>query len=287
MGVNWLEIMTFAHQPRVNGPQINLSSAERWPRKFVEAAREAGIKLLLKPHVWSREFYDGSGRWRGSIKMRSEADWRQWFTQYEAFILREARFAETHGIEMLSIGLEYVEATRRTDDWRRLIAKIRGVYSGLLTYAADGNHELGHVAFWDDLDVIGVDAYFALGSADALFGQGLYFGWMEPLVRMDALARQYGKPIVFTEVGYPSVDGATNAPFAWPKGNERIDLEEQALGYEVLMKALTPMPWFRGVFWWKWYERPERGVSHQHDYSPRGKPAEAVLKYWYHAPKTP
>ena len=34
--------------------------------------------------------------------MRSEVAWAQWFNAYEAFILREAKFAEKHGIEMLN-----------------------------------------------------------------------------------------------------------------------------------------------------------------------------------------
>ncbi len=281
MGVTWLEVMTFAHQPKVDGPKIKPSPEERWPREFIRAARRRGVKILLKPHVWSRQFYDGSNRWRGSIKMRSEDDWAEWFRQYEAFILREAKLAESFGVEMLSIGLEYVEATKRPAHWRRLISKIRQVYSGSLTYAADGNHELGHITFWDHLDVIGVDAYFALSGPYSLFGGGLLLSWVEHMVAMETLATRYRKPIIFTEAGYPSTENATLTPWRWPKGDETVALEEQALAYEALLMTLTTRPWFQGVFWWKWYERQERGVSHSHDYSPRGKPAEAVLKRWY------
>ena len=39
MGINWLEIMTFAHQPRVNGPQINLSSANDHCRRKTHGSK--------------------------------------------------------------------------------------------------------------------------------------------------------------------------------------------------------------------------------------------------------
>jgi hypothetical protein len=286
LGVTWIEILTFAHQPQVKKPRIELSALTRWPVDFIKAARAAGFRILLKPHVWSREFYDGSNRWRGSIRMENEADWQTWFRQYEAFILREAMMAARHKIEMLCIGLEYVEASKRSADWRRLIGKVRAVYPGLLTYAADGNHELGHINFWSDLDVIGVDAYFELDDPHELFGLKLLWAWLKPLAQLDALAKAYKKPIIFTEAGYPSVTGGTKRPWQWPSGRESLDIPGQALGYQALMVALTPYPWFRGVFWWKWYEKAERGVSLAHDYSPEGKPAEGVLRAWYqHQPQ--
>jgi hypothetical protein len=281
IGVNYIEVLTFAHQPRVNSPKIRLSAAEKWPRRFIDEARRRGFKILLKPHVWSREFYDGSNRWRGSINMQSDEEWTDWFRQYRIFITREARLAEAAGVEMLSIGLEYVEASKRTADWRRLIAEIRTLYSGALTYAADGNHELGHIEFWDDLDIIGVDAYFNVGNPILTGGPELALYWAIHIARLQALAKRYDRPIVFTEAGYPSVAGATSRAWKWPSGKESVDLELQADAYEALLTALTPQPWFAGVFWWKWYERPERGTPHSHDYSPRGKPAQAVVRRWY------
>ncbi|MGC6418614.1 MAG: glycoside hydrolase family 113 [Bradymonadia bacterium] len=281
LGINWIEIITFAHQPDVNEPTIIPTSASRWPVKFVRSARAAGFKILLKPHVWSRQFYDGSNRWRGSINMRSEAAWARWFSAYEAFILREAKFAETHGIEMLSIGLEYVEATRQTADWYRIIKRVRTIYSGQLTYAADGNHELGHVQFWDQLDVIGVDAYFALGDNIQFLGAPLILAWLRPLRTLAVLSAKYRKPIIFTEAGFPSVAGATARPWQWPTGREVVDENAQALGYNSLLSVFTRQAWFHGVFWWKWYEQPEANISLAHDYAPAGKLAESVLGYFY------
>jgi len=281
LGVEWIQVMTFAHQPRVEHPKILSSDQKRWPRTFIKEARRRGFKIFLKPHVWSREFYDGSRRWRGSIKMPNEAAWEAWFVHYERFIVAEARLAAEAGVEMFSIGLEYVEATRgRSAQWRRIIDQVRGVYPGELTYSADGNHELGHIDFWDALDVIGVNTYFDLGRPRWPGYLGLVAGWAPHLARIDRVVRRYKRPVVFTEAGFPSVVGATERPWQWPSGEEVPDPALQAAAYDALFLAATQMPWFEGVFWWKYYERPEK-TPHSHDYTPKNKPAEVVLENWY------
>lgn len=284
LGVTWIEVLTFTHQPDVQAPAIALPSPARWPRGFIAEARRRGFKILLKPHVWSRQFYDGSQRWRGSIKMQSDADWAAWFAAYERFIVQEARLAAEAGVEMFSVGLEYVEATRDHDAaWRRLIAAVRAVYPGTLTYSADANHELGHVQFWDALDVIGVNAYLAVADVESPSDLTIRLGLVTAFARLGALAAKFAKPIVLTEVGYPSVSTAAMRPWAWPSGKETVDAALQARLYEATIATCAAAPWCQGMYWWKWYEKPEGG-SHAHDYSPEGKPAEAVLKRWYRGP---
>ena len=51
IGVEWIQIMTFAHQPRVEGPTIVPTDPQRWPSAFVKAARDRGFRILVKPHV--------------------------------------------------------------------------------------------------------------------------------------------------------------------------------------------------------------------------------------------
>lgn len=283
MGVTWIQVLTFAEQPEVEGPTIRADGGlEKWPTRFVQHARRKGFRILLKPHVWSRQFYDGSKRWRGSIRMRNEADWAKWFAQYEAFIVAHAKEAARHGVEMLSIGLEYVEATRGRDaEWARIVEAVRAVYPGLLTYSADGNHEAEHVGFWGALDVVGVNAYYELAKATSPDIGVLAAGWTPRLDRLKALSARSRKPIVLTEVGFPSVPDAAIRPWNWPGTDGPTDAELQARAYEITLSACTAQPWCRGMYWWKLYEKPERGVSHAHDYTPRGKPAEEVLRRWY------
>ncbi len=283
LGVTDIQVMTFAHQPAVDQSRILPSDESKWPKAFIGAARKQGFRILLKPHVWSRQFYDGSKRWRGSIKMADVATWAAWFSQYEVFILREARLAQAAGVERLSIGLEYVEATRgHSPQWRALITKVRAVYSGELTYSADGNHEMAHIDFWDALDFIGINAYFKLSELDRPGQAAIGKGWAPYVARLKALSAKYGKRIEFTEAGYPSIVGAARTPWRWPDKTDSSDLALQAELFEGLFRVCAGGKWCGGLFFWKYYERPEK-TPHELDYEPRGKPGEQVISRWYRA----
>lgn len=280
LGVEWLQLMTFAHQPDVNRPEIRFGRSP-WPSAFIKAARAKGMKILLKPHVFSRQFYDGSQRWRGSIAMKSPADRAAWFANYERFIVDQARQAAADGVEMLSVGLEYVEMTRdAAPEWRRIIKAVRAVFPGKLTYAADYNHETGHIDWWDALDVIGVNGYFQLAEGESPAASALALGIAPHLARCTALAERFKRPIVFTEIGFPSVSRAAMRPWQWPSGDETPDPALQARLFETVFQACSHAKWCQGMYWWKYYELPEK-TPEAVDYTPRGKPAEAVLKRWY------
>jgi len=50
-------------------------------------------------------------------------------------------------------------------EWKKLIQNIRKIYSGQLTYAANfDNYQ--NIAFWEDLDVMGINAYFKLRTLE-------------------------------------------------------------------------------------------------------------------------
>lgn len=280
LGVQWIQVMTFAHQPDVNQPTIRFGRS-RWPSAFIQKARAAGLRILVKPHVFSMQFYDGSNRWRGSIAMRSKADWQAWFKNYEAFIVDQARRAAADKVEMFSIGLEYVEATRgHAAQWRRIIQAVRAVYPGKITYAADFNHEPMNITWWDALDVIGIDGYFKLSDSESPGAAQLALGLVPHFAQLAGLAAQFKKPIVFTEIGFPSIKGAAQRPWQWPKGGDTPDPALQARLFEVVFAACSQAKWCQGMYWWKYYEVPEK-TPHAVDYTPKGKPAEAVLKRWY------
>ena len=281
-GVQWLQLMTFAHQPDVNQPTIKADSS-RWPSAFIAKARAAGFKILIKPHVFSSQFYDGSKRWRGSILMKSAADWKAWFAQYRAFIVAQATQAAADKVEMFSIGLEYVEATRgHAEEWRRIIKAVRAVYSGTLTYSADFNHETQNITWWDAVDVIGINGYFKMADRDSPELPTLMMGIVPHFARLAALAKKFNKKIVFTEIGFPSVPSAAIRPWQWPDGKEGPDPHLQERLFETAFAACGHADWCGGMYWWKYYEAPEK-TPHAIDYTPKNKPAEAVLKRWYTA----
>jgi hypothetical protein len=241
---------------------------------------------MLKPHIWIRERSDG--KWRGSIDFSTGSEWDQWWTGYRRLVLHYAELAEASGMEALCIGTELRSTVlKRPGDWRRLIADVRKVYGGELTYSANWYGEFEEVPFWDALDYIGIQAYFPL-SADSVGVtlESLKAAWEPHVERIEALQRRVGKPVLFTEVGYRSTVDAAVEPWTW-RSQAPVNLELQATCYEAMFQAFWNRPWFAGAHIWKWFpegsKRPEgrRARRRERGFTPQGKPAEEVLARWY------
>ena len=290
--VEWIAQTPFGWQEHERSPEVRLVSSGRvhWGEtdEGLEAttrlARRLGIATLLKPHVWIVR--PGEGAWVGELGPGSDADWERWFASYRRFALHYAALAERLGVEAFCVGTELHRTVReRPDEWRRLIAEVRQVYSGRLTYAANWHREVEDVPFWDALDLIGVQGYFPLAASPLPTVAELDAGWRPHVATLEALARRHRKPILFTEVGYVSRPGAAAEPWLWPERRRESSgadgLEAQARAYEAFFRAFWHRPWVAGAFFWKWYPEPPAGATE--DYSPQGKPAERVLARWYGA----
>ena len=100
--------------------------------------------------------FDSSGR----------EDWLQWEEDYRRFVLHYARLAAETDMEMFCIGIElHLSIRHRPLFWRRLIDEVREVYPGAMTYGANWFQEYQEVDFWDQLDYIGIHAYFPVDAA--------------------------------------------------------------------------------------------------------------------------
>lgn len=293
--INWISQTPFGWQRGHDSPVIGTNHGGQgqvwWGERdeglktTTEYAKANGIKTILKPHIWLR---DEGGKWRGEIKMKSEEDWQTWFAAYENFIMHYAQVAEDAQMEMLCIGTElHQTCVEREEDWRKLIAKIRTVYSGPLTYAANFSEEYEDVKFWDALDYIGVQAYFPLTTQEEASVEELRKGWQKPISDLEKFSKKFNKPILFTEVGYKSTKDSGIDPWEWP---QRLSEEErkgifseqtQANAYKALFAEVMDEPWFAGVHIWKWYPGYEdsRRTSTEFNinFTPQKKQAEKVI----------
>lgn len=285
LGAGWISQTPFAWQERADTPSLRLVTSGRifWGetddgiRETARRARAAGLRTLLNPHIWVLDHET----WRGKISMGREEDWRAWFAQYREMILHYALVAKEEGIEALSVGTELAAATKREADWRALIAEVRKVYPGSITYAANWYEEAEAVAFWDALDWVGVQAYYPLAESAAPPKEKVVQAWRERAAALEKLAARFGRPIVFTEAGYRSQKGALVEPWVWHTA-EPVDLGEQTLGFEALFEALWEKPWFGGVFVWKWFpDGGHAGGPGDANFTPQGKPAEALIRRWF------
>jgi hypothetical protein len=242
-------------------------------------AHALGLHVMLKPHIWITD-----GEWIGEQDLDSDAAWARWFASYRAFILHYARLAEAEHMELLAVGTELARASvRDRPRWAALIAEVRAIYHGAITYAANWN-EAERVVFWDLVDAVGVQEYEPPATHASATLDELRAGWRAIAVKLGALARTTGRPILVTELGYRPTPEAALAPSAWPErdGNPRYDGEHQARCYRAALEVLTRASWCRGIYIWKWFtdSTDESGPT---DFSPAGKPAESVLGELYRA----
>lgn len=230
--------------------------------------RQAGIKVVIKPHV---DVIDDS--YRGDIQ---PADRDRWFRSYGRFIDHFATLAATNSADLFVVGTELASLSSETDRWRAAIQLVRDRYVGPLTYAANWD-EVEQVRFWDDLDAIGVDAYYPLstegGPTPTL--PGLVAAWREVALRLKATSEEWERPVILTEVGYPSQIGATATPYEVT--DQPADQNIQALAYRATFKALSGADWLKGISWWSWRADPGPDENLEIDYPPKGKQAQGAL----------
>ena len=292
LGADWMVQTPFGWQPHHNDPELRLSNhghlwgeADEGLISTNKMACNLDIKVLLKPHIWLTRSNDG--KWRKDIAMVSEQDWQAWFANYRTFILHYARLAQEQDMAGLCIGTELAGTVEREGEWRALIAEIRSLYSGKLTYAANWHDEFERVPFWDALDWIGIQAYFPLSKSPSASVDELIEGWQPHLVKMAEVARRTQKPVIITEMGYRATPDAAIEPWLWPERGLKASPEGlvmQARCYEAYFKAVWNQPWLLGTYIWKWH--PSMGLAEPPrelniGFSPQHKPALEVLRRYY------
>ena len=263
LGVNWISIMPFGF---ARGSELRWGTSRSWEnddalRAVTKQAHELGIKVLLKPHLW------GTGE-------PSMGD-------YARFVEHYARLAHEIGADAFSIGNEQKHTSQRFEsEWRQIIASVRAIYRGPIAYGANWD-EIFEVPFWDAVDWIGVSAYFPLVERASPSRAELTKAWQPIVARLGALSAKYRKPIVFTEIGYRSSDGAAWRQWEIPR-DAAVNAEAQRVAYEAFFEAVWPQPWLAGAYPWKWFSYPSH-ANGANDYEIEGKPAEEVIRRQYAA----
>ncbi len=270
LGVGWISIHPYAVVRRDGSIRFQPAAETGYLPRAVKLAREADAALFWKPHLG----YWGSFQWRGAIEFgRDEAAWRRFFDGYRAFIVDQARFAERAGVRLFSVGVEYEATTVREGEWRRIIADVRRVFSGRLTYAANWD-QLDKVPFWDAVDLIGVQAYFPLSHEPYPAREALERGWDAPLAALERLSEREGKDVLFAEIGYDLSSEAASEPW---RTRSRDNEENRALRrrlIDVALERIEAASFIHGMFWWKWM--PGRHAGYR-DFSMRHPDAKALL----------
>ncbi|MEV4435338.1 glycoside hydrolase TIM-barrel-like domain-containing protein [Streptomyces sp. NPDC049585] len=274
-GARWVTFTPTWYQDTVTDAAMRTTdetASDASLRHIIRLAHDAGLKTMLKPHVDLTKGGD-----RAEIH---PGDTDAWFTAYERFITHYAQLAADAGVEQFAVGTELAGTSGDGAHWSRVVAAVRERYKGTLTYAANYD-EYRKVAFWKDLDLVGIDAYWPLGDKPTTDTARLRQAWQPIVDELAAFSARTKRKILFTEAGYVSQRGSTTAPYSWSVSKRDGDAE-QAAGYEALLATFDGKPWWAGVCWWMWDDWPDSGeTAKKLAYTPHGKPAEKVLRRWW------
>lgn len=303
-GANWMCLAFGAEMETFDDPVIYYSDLN--PRmvtddeiiRAIGLARDNNMKIIFKPVVNVRDT-----TWRAWIKfngiggIKDMDKWNTWWGYFENMLVHYAKIAEEHNIEAFCLGCEMESTEEFETRWRTLIAKIREVYSGPITYNCNHGRE-DKVAWFDALDFISLSAYYPIGTdfmdlalnddlskvpASKSTVEKLKQRWKPIKKRLKNISKKFNKPMLFIELGVCSAQGHTAAPWTHHSKSAIYDSDEQARYYQATLETFWDEPWFMGFTWWAWLPNlytPEQAKTHT-GFSIYGKPAEDVVRKWY------
>lgn len=284
VGGNWVAVMDFAYMARVDEPNVVTDAdptlREEHLKAVIRDAHDAGLKVLVKPHIWSDQFWHNF-RWHGDIRMTSEADWDAWFAAYGKYIIDQAaRLAAETGADAFCIGNELQGTADQETRWRELIARVREVYRGPITYASAFG-EWPNAKWYDALDCVGINAYFPLTGRENADDEELRRGWKAVFDKIEPYQRKWNKPVCFTEIGYTRSAEAGMKPWAYDFSVG--DADYQARLYRVAIEETERQPYMVGMFLWKWFTADTYERAGEKDPFPlqdRADVLEAITSRW-------
>lgn len=236
---------------------------------MVNYIHDKGVRVAIKPTANCK-----NGTWRAHISffdkdVPCEPKWGNWFASYTDFQLHYAEIAEQTGCEMFIAGCEMVMSEHREVEWRKLIADIRTVYSGGVSYNTDKYQE-DNITWWDCVDVISSSGYYPIDD------------WDSQLDRIEKVVKKFNKPFFFAEAGCMSTEGSAKVPNDW-RIEGAINLQQQADWYSTTFETAGKRDFVQGFcFWsWAWKQYSLKAALKDGGYDIYGKPAEEVVRKFY------
>ncbi len=282
ISANSVAIVPFAYGKTTSG-HLTIHTDWQWwgesidgSKSLASMAKSKGLHVMIKPQIW----FDW-GTFTGDVKFDSEEKWVRFERGYEEYMLAHAQNAEEVKADILCIGTELKEfVINRPEFWNQLIQKVQSIYSGKLTYAGNwDSYKL--LSFWNQLDYIGVDAYFPISKSSTPTVNEVISGWKEHTEELRSISKKWNKKILFCEYGYRSTSYTAKEPWDSGKGGD-INMEAQKNCYEGTFQSIWQEDFMAGGFLWKWYPNYQKyGGKSCNRFTPQNKPAESTIRTYY------
>ena len=283
VGTNWVATIPFAYMPNEVSPELQYDLEWQWigerlegTRQQVQEIHQQNLSVMIKPQIWI-----GHGTYTGEISMTTEEEWLKLEENYTNYIIDFVKIAKEENVEMFCIGTELREfVANRPYYWVGLIEKIKMIYAGQLTYAANWD-DFDDVHFWNNIDYIGVDAYFPIGKERDTDADDLKKGWKKHLNALNTAANQFNKQILFTEYGYRSMESPAVKPWDYST-DAPVDMKAQCIALEALYQSVWHEEKFAGGFLWKWHaDNQHAGGKRNNMFTVQNKAAMDVIRKYY------
>jgi len=279
-GANYVVLQVVVDQTNDYSTDVHIGSAAPTDQSLndgINFIHSLGMHVTLKI-----EDAPDDGTWSGNV---NPSDRTTWFNNYNAIAAHYAQIAQATGVEEYVIAEELPRMSQdnqnstNTQNWLAIIANVRKLYSGKITYSANWDGEYNGITFWSALDQIGVSAYFDLYGDNSVANlESQWNNWNTSTIK--PLSDKWGKPILFTEVGYKTLTTANQNPWQWWQGGS-VDMQAQANDYQALFDYWNNYSYLQGVYLWNWSSDPNAGGPGDTDYTPQNKTAQSTMTTWF------
>ena len=275
----WIEMPVLFFQPSLTSTTVT-TTQQSTPTLAsfsygVHAARALGYHVFVTPLLT----VGGPQPWSGAISFTTFQQEHQWFEDYWQALKPYAVASAQAGVEQLALGTEYEWLQKFAPDalWNELIAHLRSVFPGALTYDMNWTTLQSPPRAWmrnADLKMIGISAYLPIiNTPERIDPKQIPVLWKNTVkLALDTFATKLGKPIFISEIGYRN--SADALYHSWESTSTAPpDPQEQAAACDAALANVIPDSRIAGIFFWGWDDVGAFRLS--------GQPAVAALDRWY------
>ena len=297
LGCTWMCLLINEMQEDADTIAPSYTQWTHYPSEIeavVTEAKSLGLKTMIR--LSKPQYYENAL----SADKEELLDPEGWFATYADYANRYAEIAEDVGVDIFCAGSELHDTFLQGYDseWTSIINGVRARYNGPVYFTMAGNGFLKNgnsIPFWDELDYIGINAYFQLSFIDTQTcvmdagSPGTYNPTPQELMdqyecAMNTIqdfrisANLTDKPVIFGEGGYRSTDGC-NMKIDDPP----IDMQEQVDCVNAMMTKAPERDWFKGMNFWQFSTWDDEGGQININHGVRGKKAQDTFVHNYMA----
>ena len=284
-GARWIEMTIFFSQATPSSTQVGTNVSTPTLQSLmagIRAAHALGYHVFIVPLMGVDTPAD---QWAGTIQFSTYQEEARWFDSYWETYEPYALAAAEAGADQLAIGTELVWLQQYAPRglWNTLIARMRSVFPGMLTYNMNWTSLNQAAPGWmsnTQLSMIGVSEYQPLANDPVRVDPRNIFGLWKTFIKsaLDTFSLHLHKPMIISEIGYRNSADTLYKSWLPYSTLSQPDPAEQAAACNAALANVIPDPYIVGIFFWGW-----DGVD---GFKLAGQPAAGVLNHWYTSPQS-